>query len=147
MDYVLLKLAHILLASIWIGAGLTFPLDIRATVARGPPHTGVLRERVARVTRIAVPAALLTILSGVGLVLYAGGFSAVSTRFLWVFLPVGATLATGGGWCEPALRTLWKAIDAGDRPLQQRMARRFTAGIAVEHVLRFTALALMVVPF
>ena len=56
MDYVLLKLAHIALSAIWMGAGITFPLDIRATVARGPPHTEVLRERVARVTRVALEA-------------------------------------------------------------------------------------------
>ncbi|HEY8210704.1 MAG TPA: hypothetical protein VIG99_24640 [Myxococcaceae bacterium] len=147
MDYVLLKLAHITLAAIWIGAGIGFPLDIRATVARGPPHTGVLRERVARVTRIAVPAALLTVLTGVGLVLSAGGFSSVSPRFLWAFAPVTAGFLTGGGFVEPTLRALWKAIETDDRAAQVRLARRFTVGVSVEHVFRATSLALMVVPF
>jgi hypothetical protein len=147
VSYFLLKLAHVALASIWIGAGISFPLDVRATVARGRPHTQVLRERVARVTRIAVPCALLTVLSGVGLVLLAGGFSAVPARYLWAFAPVGAGFLTGGGLVEPTLRALWRAIDAGDRPAQERLARRFTAGIAVEHALRATSLALMVVPF
>jgi len=147
MGYVLLKLGHIALAAIWIGAGIGFPLDVRATVARGPPHTGVLRERVARTTRIAIPCALLTVLTGVALVLSMGGFSQVSSRYLWAFAPVVAGFMTGGGLVEPTLRRLWRAIDAGDREAQARLARRFTAGIALEHVFRATALALMVVPF
>jgi len=147
MDYVLLKLAHIALSAIWMGAGIGFPLDVRATIARGPPHTQVLRERVARVTRIVLPCALLTVLTGVALVLSAGGFSQVSPRFLWAFAPVTAGFLTGGGFVEPTLRKLWRAIDDGDRAAQARLARRFTAGIAVEHVFRVTTLALMVVPF
>jgi len=147
MHYVLLKLAHIALSAIWIGAGIGFPLDVRATVARGPPHTQVLRERVARTTRIVIPCALLTVLTGVALVLSAGGFSQVSPRYAWAFAPVAAGFMTGGGLVEPTLRRLWRAIDAGDRQAQERLARRFTAGIAVEHLLRATTLALMVVPF
>lgn len=71
----------------------------------------------------------------------------VSSRYLCAFAPVAAGFCTGGGFVEPTLRELWKAIDAGDRAAQERLAQRFTAGIAVEHVFRATALALMVVPF
>jgi hypothetical protein len=146
LPFLSLKLLHVGLAMIWMGGGVFFPREVRRAVELGRPHTTELRGRINHVTRVLVSCALLTVLTGVGLVLLSGGFSAAPLR---IRIAIGATalaFVTGGGFVEPTLRKLWAAIDRDDAQEQRRLARRFSMGVGIEHLFRGVVLFLMVIP-
>jgi hypothetical protein len=75
--YIGLRLLHILCMTAWFGSMLFVTGDVKRTIAAGPAHLPLLRDRVGRVNRVAGIAGALTVLSGFALIFAVGGFKAV----------------------------------------------------------------------
>lgn len=144
-----LKILHIAAASIWIGGGLNAPRDIRRTLALGPPHVGELMPRLRAIAQLMNASALATLVSGVALVLAAGGFARVPHR---IHLSLALTLlafAAGRWLIRPVLGEIARAIKRApvDAATVDRIMLRFRLVNGVEHALRLAVLVMMVYPF
>jgi hypothetical protein len=73
----LLRSLHLLFMGLWVAAGMYVAGDVRRTMAAGPEHLPLLRDRVRRASRFTSISGAATLLSGLGLILALGGFAAV----------------------------------------------------------------------
>jgi hypothetical protein len=97
---------HFLFMAIWIGAAMMMPGDIKRSFASGVPAKAeleLLRGRVRLGSGVAAVGGWGTLLSGLGLIYAAGGFSAVpsaihlSLTLVIILIGLGA-LGLGGTW-------------------------------------------------
>jgi hypothetical protein len=143
-----LKVIHVLCMAVWLAGGLGAPADVRRTLALGREHVAQLVARLDYTTRIQIPFAIATVLSGLALVFAVGGFAHVPHRIHLGLALAISIFAVGGGVVNPALVRLKRSLDrdlsAGE---QTAIARRIGAGILVEHALKLAIVILMVVPF
>lgn len=144
MHIAIIKLVHLLAMGIWIGAGLTAPIDVRRTLRLGKPHTDALIDRLRLITRILIAAGILTLGTGLALVFLKGGFKAVSPRIHVGLLLSIMVFAVGGTGVMPVLRGIDAAIAAGDEARARTLGRRFEVAAWIEEILRLAVLALMV---
>lgn len=145
--YYLLKVFHVIVASVWIGAGLLAPRDVQQSLLAGPTHVPGLMGRLRTTARTMNASALLTVVTGVGLVLAGGGFQAMPLR---IHLGLALTLAAYvvGRW---AIRPrIVEIASCAQRELStdeaRSLARSFARAVNIEHGLRLAVLVLMVYP-
>lgn len=145
--YYSLKVLHVLVGSVWLGAGLLAPRDVRDTLRAGPTFVPALMGRLRRTARVMNTSAMLTVLTGVALVLAMGGFGAVPLRINLGLALTAAAYAVGRWLIRPSVAEIAQstalAVTGGDA---ERMANRFSRAVNAEHVLRFLVLGLMVYP-
>jgi hypothetical protein len=142
-----LKVLHVAAAGAWFGVKLTAPGDIRQALALGRPHTTQLVPRIRRGARIAIGSGVATLLSGLALVLAAGGFAAVPLRIHISLALVLLLFVLGGLVIDPTWKRIARLIESdGDLAEAQHLARRFGMLMGVEHLLWTAVLVLMLVP-
>jgi len=143
--YLVLKIVHLLGMAAWFGASSTTPGDIKRTLIAGRPHTVLLVQRVDRVARFTVGAAILTVLSGLALVFTVGGFARVPPR---IHAGLGLTLllfALGAATAHPTWKRIKAGLARGDEPASLLpLARRFMILFNVEQAMKLVILVLMV---
>jgi putative copper export protein len=143
-----LKILHVIAASIWIGGGLTTSRDIGRTLPLGRAHGEELMARLRATARLMNRSALMTLLSGIALVLVIGGFARVPHR---IHVGLGLTLlAVGAGrfLIRPVIGEIARAAKEPVSPSDvARIVTRFRIGIGIEHALRLAVLVLMIHPF
>jgi hypothetical protein len=141
-----LKALHVAAAGAWFGVKLTAPGDIRQALALGRPHTLQLVPRIQRGARIAIGSGVVTLLSGLALVLAAGGFGAVPLRIHISLALVLLLFALGALVIDPTWKRIARLIEAdGELDEARRLARRFGMLMGIEHLLWATVLVLMLV--
>ncbi len=145
MLYLALRLIHVLFMATWVGAVLFFSGDVRRTLAAGPEHLPLLRDRLARCNRLAGLSALVTIATGVGLILVLGGFGAVPSTIHSGFLGGLILLGVGGG----GIGRTWQQIDGrlqggADPATLSHLVRRLDTIAILFHTIWLLVLCLMV---
>ncbi len=143
--YFTLKLAHILSITLWLGGPLIAALGLRSSITHHPADAQAHLRRLQALTPVLVAAALAAVLSGLGLIYAAGGFSAVRRSVLAGALLGLGTFPIGGAIIRPALAKLQQAVEARS-PEAPRLAGRFLTAHHVEQAVKVLALALMVLP-
>jgi uncharacterized membrane protein len=148
MTYSLVRLLHIAAMILWLGGGFSLPpvRDVRRSLALGREAGAGVVARLETITRLVVPAAAVTVLSGLLLIWMRGGFAAVPPRIHAGLAIALSIFAVGGLGSRPAIRDLGEAFAAGDMRRAEDAARRFARWVRLEDALRFTVLVLMVVP-
>ncbi len=145
MTYLVLRLLHILFTATWFGSTLFAGGDIRRTLAAGPEHVALLRERMRRVTRVVAASAVLSILTGFALIFAVGGFGAVPVGIHMGMLTavlawVVGFLGQGMTWAK-----IDAALDRGAPPAEvEPLARRYAMANRAVHGLWLLTLILMV---
>ncbi len=134
---------HVLAMAIWFGHKILVPWDLMSSLDAGGERTTGLIERVSRAQKLGIASGLVTLISGLTLVMLAGGFSVAHVRIhislglVIAMFVVGATLARSG----------WQACEAGiqerNDAAAKRGARRLIGAIAIEQVLWFVVMILM----
>lgn len=145
MALLIVKIFHIAFAATWFGVALMAPGDVRRTAALGAPHLGLLHARLLRTGAIARATSILTLLTGVALILLSGGFARVEKRF---HIALGlALVAAGIGIAIGKLSE--KIVAAGENATPATLApfaKKLSALAGVHQLLWFIILILMVVP-
>ncbi len=144
----LLKIIHVAAASVWIGGGLSAAPDIRRTLPLGPPHAGELMARLRATASLMNRSALVTVLSGVVLVLVVGGFARVPHRIHVGLLLTMLAIVVGRWMIRPVIGEIARVSKGAVAAVEiDRIVGRFRVAVGVEHVLRLAVLILMVYPF
>lgn len=143
----IVKILHVLAASVWLGAGLQTAGDIRNNLGAGPEHVAGLLRRLRTTARIMNSSALFTIISGMLLIMLGAGFADTEMRYyVGVFL-TALTYAAGHWMIRPLIPQIANGVN---EPLSNEKARelsaRFSFAVNTEHVLRLLTLVLMVYP-
>lgn len=144
MDETLLAI-HILSAAAWIGAGMFFGYaGPRFRAVGGPAVSGWIQVALGAITRFVAPAAILTALSGVVLVLVEDEFG-WDDPFVWIGLAVFVVvLSIGLGWTAPKMRTALVALESGDMPsVAAAMRNVANAGVVIVVLLVFAEFAMV----
>jgi hypothetical protein len=147
MDYATfaLRLLHFLGMALWFVSPLAITGDLRKSIARGKPHTDVVVQRVERALGMATIGAIITILSGLGMIFVLGGFKGISPRIHAGFGLALITLAVEFFLLKGAVGRLGEAFGADaskDVPSAMGKVGMF-AGIT--HALKLVILVLMVI--
>jgi hypothetical protein len=142
MAYSLVLLLHVLSMSVWLGAALWFPGDVKRTLAAGG-DLAALRARVR-------PALALDAIAGVSTVATGLGLAAIRPPMrvgLWIGAAIGIALL---GLVLAGLRPAWGRVaarlEAGDAAGAREAARALSPLAGVAHLLWLAALSLMVLP-
>ena len=140
----ILKIFHIAFAAPWFGGTLSTVGDIRRTIALGAPHLGPLHARLRRIGLIARISGLATLLSGVGLIFYFGGFAKVATRF---HIALGLTIlsAVVGVVIAKTTDSLIAQGESADQATLQPLAKRIAMFSGIFQLLWFVNLCIMVI--
>lgn len=139
-----LEVAHITVAAIWLGHKLLVPFDLRTVTE---PHGETVATAVAKVERAALigqASGLLTLLTGVALILAVGGPGSVPDR---IYVGAGIVIVmfiVGAAIARPAWIRVRKSIDSGDRVGGRGAVRRLNLALLIESVLWVAALSTMV---
>jgi hypothetical protein len=99
-------------------------------------------ERLGRLARVGIGAALLTLASGVGL-LWIAGWTASAVLGVGIMCALGA-IAVGAAFARPAWNGLAAAVADEDLAVAGAYGRRFSRWLTVESVLWIAALWAMV---
>lgn len=144
-ELVALKLVHVACAAIWFGASWLAGADVRRTLELGRPHADFLPERIRRLERLAIPSGVLTLLTGVALAIWIYGLREVPRRLYVILGLTVATMVVGALLVSPMWRRVAAVIEKGqDLAMARAPARWFACSLWLEHVLRLSALALVV---
>ncbi len=146
--YYSLKVLHVAVASVWIGAGLLGPQDVRDSLLAGSSQVPALLGRLKKIARVMNTSALLTVVTGFALIFAGGGFAGTPMR---INIGIGLTFlayAAGRWMIRPAIMAI---AGSAKRELSKQeasaMADTFARAVNTEHVLRFAVLVLMIYPF
>jgi len=146
--FMALRTLHLLSMALWVGGPVVAALGARKSLMTGGD---VARDRVrwvVSVTPLFVVSALLTVGSGIGLILGLGGLSAVRRSVLVGAALAIAALPVGGVMNQPALMKLKAHFESGGSAGEAApVITRFLLAHWIEQTLRFAALFLMAVPF
>jgi hypothetical protein len=125
----LLLVVHILSAAIWIGTAVFFGYaGPRFRTIGGPAVAGWIEVALGAIPRFISPVAILTMLSGVVLVLVEDEWG-WDDGFVWIGLGVFVlVLAVGVGWNAPNLRKGLASLEAGDFPAVGAAMRKVANG-------------------
>lgn len=140
--HTILLVVHITAAAAWFGHKLTIPRDIRVGLGSGQEMAKAMVARLAITARLGIGSALLTVLSGIGLLAMAG-WSATALLGVGIMAAIGA-IAVGAILARPAWSGLKAAVDDGDLDLAGAFGRRFSRLLHLENALWLAALAAMV---
>lgn len=147
--YFLVRLLHIGAMSVWMGAGLLAPADVKHALNARPLAIDPLLMRLRRTASIMNASAYLTVASGLALILLiALGPGIVAVRMkIWIGLALTLlAIALGRFLIRPAVMEIAqrRGEDALDEEAAAELARRFAIGVHGESVLRVIILILMV---
>ena len=144
--YLALKTLHILSTAAWFGSGLGLPGDIRRTLEQGRPHADLLVSRVTRSYRILFGGAILTVLTGLGLIFHLGGFARVGSGIHAGFGITLIILLMEVILVRPTWGRIAGIIRTGGPDLDEakRLAGRLAMLHGIEHLLWLGVLILMV---
>lgn len=140
--HTLLLVIHIAAAAAWFGHKLTIPRDIRVGLASGQDVAVAMVDRLTTTARLGIGSALLTVLSGIGLLAVAG-WSASVLLGVGIMAAVGA-IVVGVTLGRAAWSGLTAAVRGGEFDLAGAFGRRFSRSLHLENLLWLTALAAMV---
>jgi hypothetical protein len=141
------KLVHVLAMALWLGGPPVAVFGARRDLNAGLDLAKSTVERLLAITPLFIASALVTILSGALLVVFAGGISHVPARVLIGAALVVPIFAVGGAMNRPALMKLRDHFATGAEPAAaEHLVRRFLLAHRIEQALRLTVLALMVLP-
>jgi hypothetical protein len=132
--------------TIWLGGSLVAVLDVRKSVERGIDHARACSERLAQITKLMIPAGLLTFVTGAALIGVAG-MGNIAPRILFGALLTVVILILGGTMANPALHRFNRALAENDLPEAKLQIARFLKIAGMEQTIRFFVLVLMVLPF
>jgi hypothetical protein len=138
----LLLVVHIASAAVWFGHKLPIPRDIRVSLASGGEAAATMVTRLTASARLGIGAAVLTFLTGVGL-LWDAGWSSSTLLGLGILAATGA-IVLGAVAARPAWEGLAAAVTSGDNELAAAYGRRFSRRLHLENVLWIAALAAMI---
>ncbi len=144
--YYVLRLLHLMFATLWFGVGLTLPGDVRRTLSRGRPQVDTLPERAMRASIIALGSGVLALITGVGMIVNKGGFKMVSVR---VHAGLGLALLLLAVTVMGLLthRKIAEVIrSGGDLEPARVLAKRVGMLSGIEQLVWLVILILMVVP-
>lgn len=136
---------HILSAAAWIGTAVFFGYaGPRFRDIGGPAVAGWIRVAIGSIPRFVTPVALLTVLTGVTLVLVEDEWG-WGDAFVWVGLGVFVVvLAIGIWWNVPNMRRALTALEAQDFPsVAAAMRRVASAGLLIVALLFFAEFAMV----
>ena len=111
MTVLVLRFLHLLFMGLWVAASMYVAGDARRSIAAGPEHLPLLRDRVLRAGRFGAISGALTLLSGLGLIFALGGFGAVPRAIHVGFLITLALAVLGAKGVGGA----WEALDSALR--------------------------------
>lgn len=101
-----------------------------------------MSQRLTATARLGIGAAVLTVLSGIGL-LWNAGWSSTILLGVGILAAIGAVVL-GAVAARPAWAGLTTAVGNGDHELAAAYGRRFTRMLHLENLLWMAALAAMV---
>jgi uncharacterized membrane protein len=124
--YTALKLVHVIAAIVWLGAGTLFLiLNLRLARSRDLATAAALGQHGAALgARLFMPASIVTLLAGVGMVLVA---DQIGFTELWILAGLAGVLTSGviGSIVGRTSEGVAPLVEAGDsegvRALQSRM--------------------------
>tara|TARA_Y100001934_G_scaffold268201_1_gene349874 strand:+ start:445 stop:900 length:456 start_codon:yes stop_codon:yes gene_type:complete len=142
----ILKFFHIMAASVWFGAVLLTPSDVRRTLDMGRPHVDGLAERLEKSVSISLRAGVLAVLTGFGLIFASGGMAAMHFR-IHIGMTLGILmLGIGFLMIMPIVIGICDNIrQGGDLSEAKSLAPRLGMFSGINHLLWFITLALMVI--
>jgi hypothetical protein len=136
---------HILSAAVWIGTGVFFMYaGPRFRGIGGPAVAGWIQVALDAITRVVSPTAILTVLSGVTLVLIETAWG-WGDAFVWIGIGVFVVvLSIGIGWSAPNMAKALAALEAQDMPsVGASMKRVANAGLVIVALLIFAEFAMV----
>lgn len=136
-----LLIIHVAAAAAWFGHKLLVPRDIRMSLA-SPALATAMVSRMTGMARLGISAALVTLLSGAGL-LWLDSWSASATLGLGIFAALAA-IGVGASRARPAWAGVQRAVDVGDLTTAGAFGRRFSAWLHLESLLWIMALTAMI---
>ncbi len=139
----ILLVLHIASAATAFGVGLTVPGSLRRAAARGPEAMASAAAEANRTGRLAGIFGLATLLSGLALVFYRGGFKAVSPTIHTAILTVILMMVLGHFVQRPAGLRLAAAAEARDMAAWDAGRKRWAMVDGISALLWVVTLALM----
>jgi hypothetical protein len=136
-----LLVVHIAAAAAWFGHKLMTPHDIRGSLSDHGQASAMI-ERVGAAAPLGIASALITVASGVGL-LVLNSWTATALLGVGIMAALGA-IAVGASSARRAWRSLVGAVGKDDLALAAAFGRRFSRAMALENLLWLAALAAMV---
>lgn len=142
-----LLIIHIVAVSLWLGGSvMNGLLNARlASTGNMPAQAALARVEASLGTTFYAPVAILTLLSGVGLVLGDDAFSFGDMFVSAGFLAIIVAAVLGPTKFEPLGKRIAEAYEAGDADAGQAASREIAMWSALDVVLILIALALMVI--
>ena len=140
--HTLLVVIHIASAAVWFGYKLPIPRDIRVSLGAGGEAATVMVQRLTASARLGIGSALLTVVSGLGL-LWNAGWSSSTLLGLGILAAIGA-IVLGAAAARPAWEGLSAAVSSADHELAGAFGRRFSRLLHFENALWLAALAAMI---
>ncbi len=137
----LLLIVHIAAAAAWFGHKLMIPRDIRGSLADHSQASAMI-ERVGAAAPLGIASALVTVASGVGLLVF-NSWTASALLGLGIMAALGA-IAVGASGARRAWQSLVGAVEQEDLALAAAFGRRFSRAMGLENLLWLAALAAMV---
>ena len=137
-----LLVVHIASAAAWFGHKLPIPRDIRVSVVAGGEAATTMVQRLTATAGLGIGSAVLTVLSGLGL-LWNAGWSSSTLLGVGILAAIGA-IVLGAVAARPAWTGLAAAVSSGERELAGAYGRRFSRYLHFENVLWLVALAAMI---
>jgi uncharacterized membrane protein len=140
----LLKYLHVVAAIVWLGGG-TMLILLGARLGRNPPpetFIGVIRHIATNATRVFVPATVVVLLTGLGMV-HSGGYGWPA----WIVLALAGIAFTGGVGglvLGPLAERAVKAADAGGAAAGMGAGHRLLRIAKFDYVVQFSIVFLMV---
>lgn len=141
MTYGLLRLLHIAAMTVWVGGPPIAVIGARAAMLRGG-ETAIAKVRwLISVTPVIIASAVLTVGSGIALIVHLGGLSNLRPTVLAGIALAIATFPVGGFMNRPALMKLREHFEAGRGPDEAApFVARFAWAHRIKQTLRVAAL-------
>jgi len=136
------RFLHVLAMATWLAASLWLAADAKAALALGPDAARAFVKRGRLAVRLDQAAAVLTILTGLGLIHFINVWPNLR-HGLWLGM-VLAVVRAGlvGALVSPSLRRMGAGLEAGQPPAAlQPLAAKLALGSRLGHVAWVGALA------
>lgn len=135
---------HIAVAAAWFGHKLLIPRDVRVSV-REPESAMYLVDRMRRARTLGIVTGVLTLGTGIWLVILTTGFAEAP---ITIHIAMGAVIAmffVGFLVGRPAWKRIENAITAGDTPAAVGGANSLNSALNLESLLWILALTMMII--